>query len=84
MLAYGRRFKRGRVSMALDPEEFVTLTNHGTMKLRAAVARTMMLLPKERKRATIVREGKPAILKFDDIKDLAERWKEQEQLVSLE
>jgi hypothetical protein len=43
--------------MALDPEELVTLTNHGTMRLRSAVARAMMLLPKERDVATIVREG---------------------------
>jgi len=48
--------------MALDPEELVTLTDHGSMKLRAAVLRAMTLLPKERKRTTIVREGEPAIL----------------------
>ena len=60
--------------MALDPEELVTLTNHGTMKLRSAVSRTMMLLPKERKRATIIREGEPAILNFEQIKDLAAQW----------
>ena len=29
--------------MALDPEEFVTLTDHGSMKLRAAVLRAMTL-----------------------------------------
>jgi hypothetical protein len=60
--------------MALDPEEFVTLTDHGTMKLRSAVSRAMTLLPKERKRATIVRQGEPAILKFEQIKDLAAQW----------
>jgi hypothetical protein len=60
--------------MALDPEEFVTLTNHGTMKLGSAVARAMILLPKERKRATIVRIGEPAILNFEQIKDLAAEW----------
>jgi hypothetical protein len=60
--------------MAIDPEELVTLTNHGTMKLRSAVARTMMLLPHERKRATIVRKGEPAVLKFEQIKDLAAQW----------
>jgi hypothetical protein len=60
--------------MAIDPEELVTLTNHGTMKLRSAVARTMVLLPKDRKRATIVREGEPAILDFEQIKDLALQW----------
>jgi hypothetical protein len=36
--------------MTLDPEEFVTLTDHGSMKLRAAVLRAMTLLSKERKR----------------------------------
>jgi hypothetical protein len=70
--------------MALDPEEIVTLTDHGTMKLRSAVARAMLLLPKARKRATIVRKGKPAILRFDDIKDIAARWKQEDQLAALE
>ncbi len=60
--------------MAFDPEEVVTLTNHGTMKLSSAVARAMLLLPKERKRATIVRKGEPDILKFEQIKDLAAQW----------
>ena len=60
--------------MALDPEEFVTLKNHGTMKLRSAVSRAMMLPLKERKRATIVREGEPANLNFEQIKDLAIQW----------
>jgi hypothetical protein len=60
--------------MALDPEEFVTLKDHGSMKLRAAVLRAMTLLPKERKRTTIVRKGEPAILKFEQIKKLATRW----------
>lgn len=61
----------------LDPEEFVTLTDHGTMKLRSAVSRAMTLPSKERKRATIVREGEPAILNFDQIKRLAARWDER-------
>jgi hypothetical protein len=61
----------------LDPEEFVTLTDHGTMKLRSAVSRAMTLPFKERKRATIVREGEPAILKFDRIKNLAAQWHER-------
>ena len=60
--------------MALDPEEFVTLTDHGSMKLRAAVSRAMTLLPKERKRTTIVREGEPAILNFQQIKELSAQW----------
>jgi hypothetical protein len=63
--------------MALDPEELVTLTNHGTMKLRSAVARAMILLPQERDLATIVREGEPTILDFDLIKHLASQWEEQ-------
>jgi hypothetical protein len=62
--------------MALDPEEFVTLTDHGSMKLRAAVLRAMTLLPRERKRITIVREGEPAILNFAEIKNLAAEWNE--------
>jgi hypothetical protein len=63
--------------MALDPEEFVTLTDHGTMKLRSAVSRAMMLLPKARKQATIVRDGEPAILNFEQIKNLATQWDER-------
>jgi hypothetical protein len=63
--------------MALDPEELVTLTDHGSMKLRAAVSRAMALLPKERKRTTIVRKGKPAILNFEQIKNLAAQWNKQ-------
>lgn len=68
--------------MAFDPEEFVTLRDHGTMKLRAAVLRAMVLLPRERKRTTIVREGKPAILNFEQIKKLASQW--DEGLVSID
>ena len=68
--------------MALDPEELVTLTDHGTMKLRSAVSRAMMLLPKQRKLATIVREGEPAILNFEQIKRLAAQW--HEPLVSID
>jgi hypothetical protein len=68
--------------MAIDPEELVTLTDHGIMKLRSAVARAMMLPAKERKRATIVREGEPAILNFEQIKNLAAQW--DERLVPIE
>ena len=60
--------------MVLDPEELVTLTGHDTMKLRSAVTRAMLLLPKERKRAKIVREGEPAILQFAQIKELSAQW----------
>ncbi len=62
--------------MALDPEEFVTLTDHGSMRLRAAVLRAMTLLPEERERTTIVREGESAILNFEQIKNLAAQWGE--------
>ncbi len=63
--------------MALDPEELVILTEHGEMKLGSAVARAMTLLPKERKRATILRKSEPAILKFEQIKALAQQWKRE-------
>ena len=71
--------KHRRATMALDPEELdpeelVTLTDHGMMKLRLAVLRAMMMLPKQRKLATIVRDGDPAILNFNEIKKLAARW----------
>jgi hypothetical protein len=60
--------------MALDPEELVTLTNHGSMRLRSAVARAMTLPLNERKKATIVRNGKPATLRYERIKNLATEW----------
>ena len=60
--------------MALDPQELVTLTDHGPMRLRSAVARAMTLPFDERKRTTIVRKGKPAILKYERIKDLVAEW----------
>jgi hypothetical protein len=63
--------------MAMDPEELVTLTDHGTMKLRSAVVRAMILPAKERKRAKIVREGEPAILIFKQIKNLGAKWDER-------
>ena len=71
--------KHRRATMALDPEELdpeelVTLTDHGMMKLRLAVLRAMMMLPKQRKLATIVRNGDPAILNFNEIQKLAAQW----------
>ena len=71
--------KHRRATMALypeelDPEELVTLTDHGMMKFRLAVLRAMMMLPKQRKLATIVRNGDPAILNFQEIKMLAARF----------
>src|SRR5262245_44440018 len=60
--------------MALDPEEVVTLINHGTMKLCSAVARAMMLPPQERHQASIVRASEPSILDFHLIRYLAARW----------
>ena len=77
VLACGPAGSVGVNPMTLDPEEFVTLKNHGSMKLHAAVSRAMTLLPKERKRTTIVRKGKPAILNFEQIKKLAARWNER-------
>ncbi len=63
--------------MAFDPQEVVTLTNHGSMRLRSAVARAMTLPLDERKNTTIVRSGKPAVLKYERIKHLAAQWAEQ-------
>jgi hypothetical protein len=63
--------------MSFDPDEFVTLTDHGTMRLRSAVSRAMTLLPRERRQATIVRNSEPAILHFKQIKVLAAQWDEQ-------
>lgn len=63
--------------MTFDPEEIVTLTDHGTMRLRSAVARAMMLPAKERSQATIVRESSPLVLKFGQIRTLAARWDKQ-------
>ena len=60
--------------MAFDPQEQVTLTNHGSMRLRSAVARAMTLPLDERKKATIVRNGKPATLRYERIKHLATEW----------
>jgi hypothetical protein len=37
----------------------------------------MTLLPRERKRTTIVREGEPAILNFAQIKKLVAQWDER-------
>jgi hypothetical protein len=65
--------------MAMDPEELVTLTNHGAMKLRSAVVRAMILSAEERMRATIIREGKPAILNFKQIRDLRAKWDDQRE-----
>lgn len=65
------------VDMAFDPDEFVTLTDHGRMKLRSAVSRAMTLPLKERRRATIVRASEPAILNFKQIKILAAQWAER-------
>jgi hypothetical protein len=62
--------------MAFDPDEQVTLTDHGTMKLRSAIARAMLLLPDERERATIVLENQ-IILRFEQIASLATHWEER-------
>ncbi len=63
--------------MAFDPDELVTLTDHGIMRLRSAVTRAMVLPPKDRLRATIVREGRRRPLTFEQIKGLAVKWEKQ-------
>ena len=60
--------------MALDPEEFVILADHGPMKLQCAVARAMILPPEERDHASILRKEEPSTLNFAVIKHLAARW----------
>jgi len=57
--------------MRVDPEELVELRYHGSMKLRSAVARAMLLLPTERRMATIIRQSNPPVLKFRAIKHLS-------------
>lgn len=57
--------------MRVDPEELVELKNHGSMKLRCAVARAMFLPPTERRETAIVRQSEPSVLKFRTIKDLS-------------
>jgi hypothetical protein len=63
--------------MAFDPEELVTLKDHGTMKLHAAVLRAMTLPLKQRRRAVIVRDGRRVALTYDAIKELAARWEQR-------
>jgi hypothetical protein len=66
--------------MIFDPNELVTLTDHGPMRLLSAVARVMVLPPEERDRATIVRQGgEPSILQFEQIKALVAQWLHQPQ-----
>ena len=60
--------------MALDPNEVVTLTNHGTMPLHLAVERAMMLPTRQRDHASILRDSEPSILDFQLIRHLATRW----------
>jgi hypothetical protein len=56
----------------VNPDELVELRNHGSMKLRSAVARAMLLLPAERNKATIVRNSEPSVLRFKAIKLLSQ------------
>jgi hypothetical protein len=60
--------------MALDPNEVVTLTNHGTMPLHLAVERAMMLPSPQRGNASILRGSEPSRLDFQLIRHLATRW----------
>ena len=56
----------------VNPDELVELRDHGSMKLRCAVARAMLLLPAERNKATIVRISEPSVLRFRAIKHLSQ------------
>ena len=56
----------------VNPDELVELRNHGSMKLRCAVARAMLLLPAERNKAKIVRNSEPSVLRFRAIKHLSQ------------
>jgi hypothetical protein len=58
--------------MALDPETFITSTDYGSLKRRAAVLRAITLLTEQRKRTTNVRKGEPAILNFEPIKKFSD------------
>lgn len=58
--------------MRVNPEEVVELKHHGAMKLRCAVARAMLLLPPDRRKATIVRQSEPSILRFKSIRNLSQ------------
>jgi hypothetical protein len=60
--------------MSLDPEEYVILTDHGPMRLHAAVTRAMILPPEERHLASIVRNGEPGMLNYDVIRHIAHKW----------
>ncbi len=64
--------------MALDPRR-VRHPHRSRLDetARGSIARDDIKLPKERKRTTIVREGEPAILNFDQIKNLAAQWDER-------
>jgi hypothetical protein len=68
--------------MSLDPEEMVTLTDHGTMTLGSAVARAMMLPPQERDHASIIRDSEPSTLDFHLIRHLARRWEGRPYCIS--
>jgi len=53
------------------------MSSHQPTSAQGGLHRTLTLLPKERKRITIVREGEPAILNFEQIKNLAVEWDKQ-------
>ncbi len=58
-------------TLKVDSEELVELRNHGSMKLRCAVARAMLLSLEERRDAAIVRQSEPSVLHFRTIKNLS-------------
>jgi hypothetical protein len=55
--------------MPLDPETFITPTDDGSLKRRAAILRAITLLTEQRKRTTNLRKGEPAILNFEPTKN---------------
>jgi hypothetical protein len=68
-------FVDGELDMKVDAEELVELRNHGSMKLRCAVDRAMLLAAKERRAATIVRQSEPPVLNFKVIKHLSDLFR---------
>jgi hypothetical protein len=61
--------------MAFDPEEIVTLSGQGKMRLQTAVERVMVRKLRGLD-ATIFREGNPSILDLTLIEKIAAEWEE--------
>jgi hypothetical protein len=61
--------------MTFDPEEIVTLSGQGKMRLQTAVERVMVRKLRGLD-ATIFREGNPSILDLTLIEKIAAEWEE--------